>query len=75
MISYLSGLKLSMQVLGSAVWIPVPELYLWGHMEGKTEGNATVQEGKKLFSEKKTIFNLKVHLDLQKITYKKSDGK
>ena len=28
MISYLSGLMLTMQVLGSAVWIPVPELYL-----------------------------------------------
>lgn len=47
MISYLSGLKLSMQVQGSAAWIPMPELYLWGHMEDKTEGNATVQEGKK----------------------------
>lgn len=28
MISYLSGLMLTMQVLGSAAWIPVPELYL-----------------------------------------------
>lgn len=38
-------------------------------MEDKTEGNATVQKGKKKsFSEKKTIFNLRVHLDLQKIT-------
>lgn len=47
MISYLSGLMLSVQVLERAVWILVPELYLWGHMEDKTEGNATVQKGKK----------------------------
>lgn len=47
MISYLSGLMLSVQVLERAVWISVPELYLWGHMEDKTEGNATVQKGKK----------------------------
>lgn len=45
MISYLSGLMLSMQVLESADWIPEPELYLWGHMEDKTERNATVQKG------------------------------
>ena len=44
-------------------------------MEDKTEGNAMVQDGKKSFSEKKTIFNLRVHLDLRKITYKKGDGK
>lgn len=47
MISYLSGLMLSVQVLERAVWILVPELYLWGHMEDKTEGNATVQKGEK----------------------------
>lgn len=56
MISYLSGLKLSMQVLGSAAWIPMPELYLWGHMEDKTEGNAAVQEGKKIILRKKDNF-------------------
>lgn len=56
MISYLSGLQLSMQVLGSAAWIPMPELYLWGHMEDKTEGNATIQEEKNNSPGKKTIF-------------------
>lgn len=75
MISYLSDLMLSMQVLESAVWIPVPELYLWGHMEDKTEGNATIQRREGSFSQKKTIFNLSVHLDLQKFTHKKSDAK
>lgn len=45
-------------------------------MEDKAEGNATDQDRKKKsFSEKKSIFNLRVHLDLQKITPKKSDGK
>ena len=56
MISYLSGLMLTMQVLGSAAWIPVPELYLWGHMEDKTERNVTVQKRKKMFSEKEDHF-------------------
>lgn len=41
-------------------------------MEDKTERNATVQKRKKNHSQKKkTIFNLRVHLDLQKITQKK----
>lgn len=40
-------------------------------MEDKTEGNATIQRGgQKSFSQKKTIFNLSVHLDLQKFTQK-----
>lgn len=37
---------------------------------GQTEGNATVQEGKKIFSEKKTIFNLRFHLDLKNFDVK-----
>lgn len=47
-------------------------------MEDKTERKVTVQKGKKKCSQKKkTIFNLTVHLDLQKIMLKKkkSDGK
>lgn len=31
--------------------------------------------GRESFSQKKTIFNLSVHLDLQKFTRKKSDAK
>lgn len=41
-------------------------------MEDKTERKVTVQKGKKKCSQKKkTIFNLTVHLDLQKIMLKK----
>ena len=44
-----------------------------GHMEDKTERKVTVQKGKKKCSQKKkTIFNLTVHLDLQKIMLKKN---
>lgn len=43
-------------------------------MEDKTERKVTVQKGKKKCSQKKkTIFNLTVHLDLQKIMLKKKE--
>lgn len=56
MISYLSSLKLSMQVLGSAAWIPMPELYLWGHMEDKTKGMLQSKKEKKIILRKKDNF-------------------
>lgn len=56
MISYLSGLMLSVQVLERAVWISVPELYLWGHMEDKTEGMLQSKKGKKMILRKEDHF-------------------